>query len=253
MQLARIHHVAIICADYARSKRFYTEVLGLCVIAENYRAARDSYKLDLALPDGSQIELFSFPEAPARQTRPEAQGLRHLSLEVHDVRAAADELAAQGIAVEPLRIDEYTGRRFTFFADPDGLPLELYEAASAEDLDALLLKLEGALHLREVRASAAQLEELLDDDFRELGVSGTEWTRPAIIEALREETFSERTISGFRVQRMAPDIALATYRAHRAAIPGRPEADSLRSSLWRLRRGRWRMIFHQGTPLQMPT
>ena len=63
-QLARIHHVAIICADYARSKRFYTEVLGLCVIAENYRAARDSYKLDLALPDGSQIELFSFPEAP---------------------------------------------------------------------------------------------------------------------------------------------------------------------------------------------
>ena len=249
MQLARIHHVAIICADYARSKRFYTQVLGLRVVAENFRAARDSYKLDLALPDGSQVELFSFPEAPARPTRPEAQGLRHLSFEVHDVQAAADELAAQGIAVEPLRIDEHTGRRFTFFADPDGLPLELYEAAPSEELDALLLKLEGALHLREVRSSAAQLEELLDDDFRELGVSGIEWTRPAIVEALRDEAFSKRTISDFRVQRMAPDVALVTYRAHRAAIPERPAADSLRSSLWRLRRGRWRMTFHQGTPL----
>ncbi|MBJ2156037.1 VOC family protein [Variovorax sp. IB41] len=253
MQLARIHHIAIICADYARSKRFYTEVLGLRVVAENYRAARDSHKLDLALPDGSQVELFSFPEAPARPTRPEAQGLRHLSFEVHDVQAAAHELAAQGITVEPLRIDEYTGRRFTFFADPDGLPLELYEAEPAEDLDALLLKLEGALHLREVRSSAAQLEELLDDDFRELGVSGIEWTRPAIIEALRDEAFSERTISDFRVQRMAPDIALVTYRAHRDAIPERPAADSLRSSLWRLRRGRWRMAFHQGTPLSTQT
>jgi len=249
MQLTRIHHVAIICADYQRSKRFYTEVLGLRVIAENYRAARDSYKLDLVLPDGSQIELFSFPDAPARPTRPEAQGLRHLSFEVHDVQAAADELTAQGIVVEPLRTDEYTGRRFTFFADPDGLPLELYEAAPAGDLDALLLKLEGALHLREVRASAAQLEELLDDDFCELGISGTEWTRPAVIEALRDEAFSERTISDFRVQRVAPDVALVIYRAHRAAIPERPAADSLRSSLWRLRRGRWRMAFHQGTPL----
>ena len=132
MQLDRIHHVAIICADYAVSKRFYTEVLGLRVIAENYRAARESYKLDLALPDGSQIELFSFPAAPARPSRPEAQGLRHLSFEVQDVQAAADELRAQAIAVEPLRVDEFTGRRFTFFADPDGLPLELYEAAKAE-------------------------------------------------------------------------------------------------------------------------
>ena len=128
IQPGRLHHVAVICADYAVSKRFYTEVLGLRVIAENYRAARDSYKLDLALPDGSQIELFSFPGAPPRPTRPQAQGLRHLAFEVPDVQAAADALAAQGIAVEPLRIDEYTGRRFTFFADPDGLPLELYEA-----------------------------------------------------------------------------------------------------------------------------
>ena len=128
MQLGRLHHVAVICGDYEVSKRFYAEVLGLRVVAENYRAARNSYKLDLALPDGSQIELFSFPDAPPRPTRPEAQGLRHLAFEVPDVQAAAEALAAQGVAVEPLRIDEYTGRRFTFFADPDGLPLELYEA-----------------------------------------------------------------------------------------------------------------------------
>ncbi|QNK70352.1 VOC family protein [Variovorax sp. PAMC26660] len=249
MQLNRIHHVAIICANYAVSKRFYTEVLGLRVIAENHRIARDSYKLDLALPDGSQIELFSFPDAPARLTRPEAQGLRHLSFEVHDVQAAANELAAQGIAVEPLRTDEFTGRRFTFFADPDGLPLELYEAAPPENLDALLLKLEGDLHLREVRASAARLEELLEDDFQEIGISGTTWTRPAIVEALRDEVFSERTMSDFRVQRIAPDVALVTYRVHRKAIAQRPSADSLRSSLWRQRLGRWRMAFHQGTPL----
>lgn len=129
MHISRLHHVAIICSDYPRSKRFYTEVLGLPVIHETYRAARDSYKLDLALPDGSQIELFSFPGAPPRPSYPEAQGLRHLAFAVPDVQAAADELKAQGIEVEPLRIDEITGQRFTFFADPDGLPLELYESA----------------------------------------------------------------------------------------------------------------------------
>ena len=165
------------------------------------------------------------------------------------MQAAADELAAQGIAVEPLRVDEFTGRRFTFFADPDGLPLELYEAAPAEELDALLLKLEGALHLREVRASAEQLMELLDDDFHELGVSGTVWTRAAIVDALRDEAFSKRTMSDFRVLRMASDVALVTYRAHREAIAERPAADSLRSSLWKRRQGRWRMVFHQGTAL----
>jgi glyoxylase I family protein len=137
VRIGRLHHVAIICSDYAASKRFYTEVLGLGVLAENYRAARDSYKLDLALPDGSQIELFSFPGAPPRPTRPEAQGLRHLAFEVPDVQAAAHALAAQGIEVEPLRTDEYTGRRFTFFADPDGLPLELYEAAPGASPGAL--------------------------------------------------------------------------------------------------------------------
>ncbi|WDY55187.1 VOC family protein [Vibrio fluvialis] len=126
--LKRIHHTAVICSDYARSKAFYTEVLGLEIVAENYRAARDSYKLDLALPDGSQIELFSFPEAPARPSYPEAQGLRHLAFAVDDVAKVKQQLEHQGIAVEPVRIDEYTGRAYTFFQDPDGLPLELYQA-----------------------------------------------------------------------------------------------------------------------------
>ncbi|MCR9300719.1 VOC family protein [Vibrio fluvialis] len=126
--LKRIHHTAVICSDYARSKTFYTEVLGLKIVAENYRAARDSYKLDLALPDGSQIELFSFPDAPARPSYPEAQGLRHLAFAVDDVAKVKQQLEHQGIAVEPVRIDEYTGRAYTFFQDPDGLPLELYQA-----------------------------------------------------------------------------------------------------------------------------
>lgn len=126
--LQRIHHAAIICSDYARSRRFYTEVLGLRVVAEHLRAERQSWKLDLALPDGSQIELFSFPSPPPRPSRPEAQGLRHLAFAVQDVAQCKRDLEAQGVAVEAIRVDEYTGRRFTFFADPDGLPLELYEA-----------------------------------------------------------------------------------------------------------------------------
>lgn len=127
LDLQRIHHVAIICADYERSKAFYVEVLGLRVVAEHYRAPRQSWKLDLALPDGGQIELFSFPSPPQRPSRPEAQGLRHLAFVVDDVPRSKAALEARGIAVEPVRVDEYTGRRFTFFADPDGLPLELYE------------------------------------------------------------------------------------------------------------------------------
>lgn len=106
----------------------YTEILGLRVVAENYRAARDSYKLDLALPDGSQIELFSFPNAPERPSFPEAQGLRHLAFVVDDVAEIKAQLEQQGVSVEPIRIDEYTGKAYTFFADPDGLPLELYQA-----------------------------------------------------------------------------------------------------------------------------
>ncbi|WP_420788180.1 VOC family protein [Vibrio alginolyticus] len=122
-----IHHVAIICSDYSKSKRFYTEVLGLKIIAENYREARDSYKLDLALPDGSQVELFSFPSAPERPSFPEAQGLRHLAFLVDDVEQVKAYLESNDVEVEPIRIDEFTGKTFTFFQDPDGLPLEIYQ------------------------------------------------------------------------------------------------------------------------------
>jgi glyoxylase I family protein len=125
--LKGIHHVAIICGDYSRSKAFYTQVLGLKVIAENYRQARDSYKLDLALPDGSQVELFSFNGAPKRPSFPEAQGLRHLAFKVDDISQVVQHLQQHGVEVEPIRVDEYTNRQYTFFSDPDGLPLELYQ------------------------------------------------------------------------------------------------------------------------------
>jgi glyoxylase I family protein len=121
------HHVAVICSDYERSKRFYVEVLGLEVLAEAYRKARRSYKLDLRLPDGTQVELFRFPDPPPRPSYPEACGLRHLAFAVADLDAAVEHLQEHGVAVEPVRVDECTGKRFTFFADPDGLPLELYE------------------------------------------------------------------------------------------------------------------------------
>ena len=129
--LLSLHHAAIICSDYARSRAFYTEVLGLEVLAEHFRAERDSWKLDLALPDGGQIEPFSFPDPPARTNDPEAQGLRHLAFAVADIDAAVARLEARGIAVEPVRVDEYTQQRYTFFRDPDSLPLELYEVAPA--------------------------------------------------------------------------------------------------------------------------
>jgi glyoxylase I family protein len=127
MQLKKIHHVAIICSDYQKSKDFYTQTLGLPIIQETYRAERDSYKLDLAIGEQAQIELFSFPNPPARPSRPEAQGLRHLAFEVDNITEAVKELQAKQIDVEPIRTDHLTGKRFTFFSDPDGLPLELYE------------------------------------------------------------------------------------------------------------------------------
>lgn len=125
----RIHHVAIIASDFERSKRFYHVTLGFQIIAETFRAERQSWKLDLALPDGSQIELFSFPDAPERPNYPEACGLRHLAFAVDDVDATTAELKARGVVVEPIRIDELTGSKFTFFADPDGLPLEIYQVS----------------------------------------------------------------------------------------------------------------------------
>lgn len=125
--LKSIHHVAIICADYSKSKDFYSRILKLPIVAETYREQRDSYKLDLQLPDGGQIELFSFPGAPTRPSYPEAQGLRHLAFSVDSVEQVADYLKQQGIKVEAIRVDELTNRKFTFFSDPDGLPLELYQ------------------------------------------------------------------------------------------------------------------------------
>ncbi|MBH0000074.1 VOC family protein [Pseudoalteromonas sp. NSLLW24] len=127
MKLLGIHHAAIICSDYARSKHFYSNVLKLNVINEHFRADRNSYKLDLAMPDGSQIELFSFDGSPARPSYPEAQGLRHLAFKVADVQSAKTYLESCDVNVEDIRVDEITGKKFTFFADPDNLPLELYE------------------------------------------------------------------------------------------------------------------------------
>lgn len=127
LHLTKVHHIAIICSDYNTSKAFYTEVLGLKVIREVYRAERQSYKLDLSLKGAYVIELFSFPDPPARVSRPEAAGLRHLAFEVESVEASIDYLKSRQVAAEPVRVDEYTGKKFTFISDPDGLPIEFYE------------------------------------------------------------------------------------------------------------------------------
>ena len=125
--LNAVHHIAIICTDYERSKKFYTEILGMTIIREVYREFRNSYKLDLALNGQYIIELFSFPSPAARPSRPEAAGLRHLAFSVENVEETAAHFRKAGVDVEPIRTDEFTGKKFTFFADPDGLPIELYE------------------------------------------------------------------------------------------------------------------------------
>lgn len=127
MKLMKLHHIAVICSNYERSKDFYVRILGLTPVSEVYREERDSYKLDLAVNGEYQIELFSFPEPPSRPSYPEAAGLRHLAFEVEDIEAALSYLESQQITVEPIRVDTLTNKKFTFFADPDGLPIELYE------------------------------------------------------------------------------------------------------------------------------
>lgn len=127
MNIRSIHHIAILTDDYEKSKRFYTEVLGFEVIRETYRAERRSYKLDLAIAGLYQIELFSFPDFRERGSYPEAKGLRHLAFAVDNVDEAAEALRTKGVEVEPVRIDELTQKRFVFFTDPNGQPLELYE------------------------------------------------------------------------------------------------------------------------------
>ena len=127
MIINKVHHIAIICSNYAVSKQFYTEVIGLEILNETYRAERDSYKLDLALNGNYVIELFSFPNPPKRPSRPEATGLRHLAFEVNNLEEVVLKMNSLNISIEPIRIDEFTDKKFTFIADPDGLPIEFYE------------------------------------------------------------------------------------------------------------------------------
>lgn len=127
MKISRLHHIAIICADYEKSKAFYTEVLGFEVEQEIYRKERDSYKLDLSLNGRYLIELFSFPNPPKRLSYPEATGLRHIAFGVEDLHSWVEYLKAKGIKSEPIRMDEFTEKKFTFISDPDDLPIELYE------------------------------------------------------------------------------------------------------------------------------
>lgn len=127
LHINRVHHIAIICSDYEQSKSFYTEILGFKLVGEVYRQERRSYKADLAVNGQYQIELFSFPDPPARVSRPEAAGLRHIAFEVDDIDTVVLLLKQKNIIAEPIRMDETTGKRFTFIADPDGLPIEFYE------------------------------------------------------------------------------------------------------------------------------
>ena len=127
MKIERLHHIAIICSDYEKSKQFYTEILGFKIENEVYRKERNSYKLDLSLNGQYLIELFSFPNPPARPSRPEATGLRHISFGVEDINASIEFLKSKKVSTEPTRIDEYTNKKFTFFSDPDNLPIEIYE------------------------------------------------------------------------------------------------------------------------------
>ncbi|TYR36506.1 VOC family protein [Sphingobacterium phlebotomi] len=126
VKLNQVHHVAIICSDYGHSLSFYRDILGLEVQLETYRAERDSYKADLTLNGHYIIELFSFPSTPARPSYPEACGLRHLAFEVSDMDETIRVLKEKDVAYEPIRTDEITGKKFTFIADPDGLPIEFY-------------------------------------------------------------------------------------------------------------------------------
>lgn len=128
MKISDIHHIAIICSNYERSKKFYVDVLGLAIIQETFRAERNSYKLDLRINDNTQIELFSFPNTPQRVSNPEACGLRHLAFRVENIEETVAYLKMYHIEMENIRIDEITGKKFTFFKDPDNLPLEIYEA-----------------------------------------------------------------------------------------------------------------------------
>lgn len=128
MKIKRIHHIAILTDDYEKSKAFYTDILGFEILKETYREARQSYKLDLAINGQYQVELFSFPEFKERNSFPESKGLRHLAFEVENVDEVVAELRSKDVDVQDVRVDEITGKRFAFFYDPNGQPLEMYEA-----------------------------------------------------------------------------------------------------------------------------
>jgi glyoxylase I family protein len=127
MKIIKIHHVAVICSDYEKSKDFYVRILGLAPMQEVYRKERDSFKLDLEVNGHYQIELFSFPNPQERPSYPEATGLRHLAFAVENIEETVHYLAYHKMEVEAIRMDELTGKKFTFCADPDGLPIEFYE------------------------------------------------------------------------------------------------------------------------------
>lgn len=127
MNIIKVHHIAIICSNYQVSKQFYTKVIGLEILSETYRIEKNSYKLDLALNGNYVVELFSFPNPTKRPSRPEATGLRHLAFEVNNLEEVVNKMDSLNIGIEPIRIDEFTGKKFTFVADPDGLPIEFYE------------------------------------------------------------------------------------------------------------------------------
>jgi len=127
MKINKIHHIAIICSNYQKSKDFYVNILGFEIIQETFRKERNSYKLDLRVGNQDQIELFSFPNPPKRPNKPESCGLRHLAFEVDDIDQSVTDFLEKGIMVEPIRLDEITGKRYTFFQDPDNLPLEIYQ------------------------------------------------------------------------------------------------------------------------------
>lgn len=122
----KIHHIAVICSDYNKAKHFYVEQLGFKVIAENYREQTQDYKIDLQC-GSAQIELFIKPNAPKRVSSPEALGLRHLAFRVDDVEKTVKLLESRGIECEEIRLDSFTGKKMTFFRDPDFLPLEIHE------------------------------------------------------------------------------------------------------------------------------
>lgn len=127
MNLSQMHHIAIIVSDYEASKDFYVNKLGFQIVRENYRPERNDWKLDLKVNETTELEIFGVKNPPARVTRPEAAGLRHLAFFTDNIEETVAELKEKGIVTEPIRVDEFSGKKFTFFADPDGLPIELHE------------------------------------------------------------------------------------------------------------------------------